>query len=269
MNSVTVNSVQMRVSVLLFPSPFGRGCPGGAGEGSVSVGDMTRPVPSPPAPLPVGEGCKALRENFNRIHSAKNANTGNNTAVSFDVSPSTVPNTMPETASANPHRSRRALSAVNIIQRPCRYTHNPANTNTWHRLSIRCTTYSTAIRLIGSSIHVALTMRASRVAAASSLRIAVSSPFGKGRRPARHPTNRNKARNMQNTSTPLIRWITMLVTLNGQGSPLPKYQLTENVSEANGRRRKLEGDESAEFTHATSVECPRVMWIAALSTMFG
>src|SRR5690348_3217217 len=318
MNSVTVNSVQMRVSVLLFPSPFGRGCPGGAGEGSVSVGDMTRPVPSPPAPLPVGEGCKALRENFNRIHSARNANTGNNTAVSFDVSPSTVPNTMPETASANPHRSRRALSAVNIIQRPCRYTHNPASTNTWHRLSIRCTTYSTAIRLIGSSIHAALTISAMRVAAGASTpafpfvtskSVAPSSrafetdpgfcPSGNPRMtsgwgtpcspvssfrtprggdpesvfhacaPRRHPTNRNRARSIQNTSTPLIRWITMLVTLNGQGSPLPKYQLTENVSEANGRRRKLEGDDSAEFTHATSVECPRVMWIAALSTMFG
>jgi hypothetical protein len=74
---------------------------------------------------------------------------------------------------------------------------------------------------------------------------------------------------MQNTSTPLIRWIAMLVTLNGHGSPLPKYQFTEKVSEANGRCRKLEGDDSAEFTHATSVECPRVMRMAALSTMFG
>ena len=42
----------------------------------------------------------------------------------------------------------------------------------------------------------------------------------------------------------------MLVTLNGHGSPLPKYQFAEKVSEANGRCRKLEGDDSAEFTHA-------------------
>src|SRR5690242_1569525 len=245
---------------------------------------------------------ETARANLSRIHSVRNANTGSNTAVSFDVSPNTVPNTMPETASAKPQRSRRVLSAVSIIQRPCRYAHNPASTNIWHRLSIRCTTYNTAIRLIGSSIHAALTISASRIAAVSSITALFPSligrgcpaggegsvprvigsdarsellppallPVGEGRSTRwRHPTSRNSVRSMQNTSTPLIRWITMLVTLNGQGSPLPKYQLTENVSEANGRRRKLEGDDSAEFTHATSVECPRVIWTAALSTMFG
>src|SRR6185437_755694 len=161
---------------------------------------------------------------------------------------------------------------------------------------MRCTTYSTAIRLIGRSIHAAATISARRVAAESSiagepsplalrarsLRSALraegggSSPpsAGRGSRAARgyvfrNATNRSSARSMQNTSTPLIRWITMLVTLNGHGSPLPKYQLSENVSEANGRRRKLEGEDSAEFTHAASVECPRVMWMAALSMMFG
>jgi len=59
---------------------------------------------------------------------------------------------------------------------------------------------------------------------------------------------------MQNTSTPLIRWITIFVTLKGHGFPPPKYQFRENVSDARGRRRKLEGEDSAEFTHATSVE---------------
>src|SRR6185312_4950984 len=85
----------------------------------------------------------------------------------------------------------------------------------------------------------------------------------------RNPSNCNNARSMQNTSTPLIRWMAILVILNGNGSPLPRYQFRENVSEASGRRRKLDGDDSAEFTHAASVDCPCVIWMAALSTMFG
>lgn len=74
---------------------------------------------------------------------------------------------------------------------------------------------------------------------------------------------------MQNNSTPLIRWMTTFVSLKGHGSPPPKYQFSEKVNEASGRCRKLDGDEIAELTHAASVECPGVIWMAALSTMFG
>lgn len=91
---------------------------------------------------------------------------------------------------------------------------------------------------------------------------------GSSRSP-RVASNRNNARSITNTNTPLITWITMLVTLNGHGLPPPAIQFNENVSDASGRCRKLEGDDNAEFTHATSVARPRVIWVAALSTMFG
>ena len=46
----------------------------------------------------------------------------------------------------------------------------------------------------------------------------------------------------------------MLVTLNGNGLPFPIIQFSANVIDASGRCRKLDGDDSAAFTHAANVE---------------
>src|SRR5690348_4350286 len=242
----------------------------------------------------MGLSPETARENFSTIHSARNANTGSSTAVSFDIRPSTVPSTMPVAASDNPRLSREASLALSIIQRPCRYAHKPASTKTWHRLSMRCTTYNTPNRLIGSSIQAALTTNASRVAAAFSMRAFVPSPPGRGcpegasegsRVPVPSPltslpegegssswnnaTNRNSARSMQNSSTPLSKWMITLVNLNGQGSPPPVIQFNAKVVDASGRCRKLAGEDNAALTHAATVELAAVMWIAALSKIFG
>ena len=50
--------MKRRFTASFNPSPFGRGCPKGAGEGTHVARDCADFVPLPPTPLPTGEGSK-------------------------------------------------------------------------------------------------------------------------------------------------------------------------------------------------------------------